>query len=64
MKKFAVNGKATDGINTFKVLGIKNYVVTFEDASGYMFRRALFHTKDTEWCVKDMEFLIGKVLPM
>lgn len=64
MKKFAVNGMATDGINNFKVLAIKNYTVTFEDAKGYIFRRPLFHTANTEWCAKDMELLGIKILPM
>lgn len=65
MKKFAVNGMATNGKDTFKVLAIKNYFVTFEDVkSGDTFRRVLFHTADTEWCAKNTEIFGDKILPM
>ena len=65
MKKFAVNEMASNGKDVFKVLAIKNHFVTFENVkSGGTFRRALFHTNETEWCAKDMELLGGKILPM
>ena len=65
MKKFAVNGKAVSGKEVFKVLAIKNYFVTLENVrTGDLLRRAVFHTKDTEWCMVDTNYLIGKILPM
>ena len=65
MKKFAVNGKAVSGKDVFKVLAIKNYFVTLENVrTGDLLRRAVFHTKDTEWCMVDAQYLIGKILPM
>lgn len=65
MKKFAVNGKAVSGKEVFKVLAIKNSFATFENVkTGDLFRRAVFHTKDTEWCVVDTEYFSGKILPM
>ena len=65
MKKFAVNGKAVSGKDVFKVLAIKNYFATFENVkTGDVFRRVVFYTKDTEWCVVDTEYFGGKVLPM
>ena len=65
MKKFAVNGKAVSGKEVFKVLAIKNSFATFENVkTGYVFRRVVFHTKDTEWCVVDTEYFSGKILPM
>ena len=65
MKKFAVNGKAVSGKEVFKVLAIKNSFATFENVkTGDLLRRAVFHTKDTEWCAKDMELLGIKILPM
>ena len=65
MKKFAVNGKAVSGKEVFKVLASKNYFVTLENVrTGDLLRRAVFHTKDTEWCVVDTEYFSGKILPM
>ena len=65
MKKFAVNGKAVSGKDVFKVLAIKNYFATFENVkTGDVFRRVVFYTKDTEWCVVDTEYFSGKILPM
>ena len=65
MKKFAVNGKAVSGKEVFKVLAIKNYFATFENVkTGDVFRRVVFYTKDTEWCVVDTEYFSGKILPM
>lgn len=65
MKKFAVNGKAVSGKDVFKVLAIKNSSATFENVkTGGVFRRAVFYTKDTEWCVADTEYFSGKILPM
>lgn len=65
MKKFAVNEKASNGKEVFKVLAIKNHFVTFENVnSGDVFRRAIFHTANTEWCALDMEILGNKVFPM
>ena len=65
MKKFAVNGKAVSGKEVFKVLAIKNYFVTLENVrTGDLLRRAVFHTKNTEWCMVDTNYLIGKILPM
>lgn len=65
MKKFAVNGMASNGMDVFKVLAIRNHFATFEDVNrGDVFRRVIFHTANTEWCAKDMELLGGKILPM
>ena len=65
MKKFAVNGKAVSGKEVFKVLAIKNSFATFENVkTGDVFRRVMFYTKDTEWCVVDTEYFSGKILPM
>ena len=48
MKKFAVNVKAVSGKEVFKVLTIKNSFATFENVkTGDLFRRVVFHTKDT-----------------
>ena len=65
MKKFAINCKAVSGKQVFKVLAIENYFVTLENVrTGDLLRRAVFHTKDTEWCMVDAQYLIGKILPM
>ena len=66
MKIIKLIDNATNNVERFFLeKDIKNSFATFENVkTGDVFRRVMFYTKDTEWCVVDTEYFSGKILPM